>query len=319
LLQPDGFTAGLAGQSVLVTGAGGYIGSALVKRIAAAAPARLTMLDSCEQNLFEIAQCVDGEAILGSVTDARLLGEIFRRSRPSVVLHAAAYKHVPLLESNPFAAVETNAIGTYTLARAMLRHGAGRLVLVSTDKAVYPRSIMGASKRIAEFAAIALSSAECRMNAVRLGNVWGSTGSVVPIFRRQIAEGGPVTVTHRDATRYFLSLDAAVEAILACAAADCAGRVLLPNLGAPMRIEELARSLMGGVDVPIQFTGLRPGDKLSETLVYAEEVKDGMSGPLSVYRSPAPEAEMLESAIERLRAAVTVDELLARVSALVCR
>ena len=276
------------------------------------------MLDSCEQNLFEIAGCVAGEAILGSVTDGRLLDEIFRRYRPTVVLHAAAYKHVPLLESNPFAAVQTNAIGTYTLAQAMLRYAASRLVVVSTDKAVYPRGIMGASKRIAEFTAIALSGARCAMNAVRLGNVWGSTGSVVPIFQRQIAEGGPVTVTHRDATRYFLSLDAAVEAILWCAAADCAGRVLLPDLGAPVRIEDLARSLMGGVDVAIQITGLRPGDKLTEDLVYADEVKEEMSGALSVYRSPAPDPAVLERAIERLRAAENVDQLMAGVSALVC-
>src|SRR5262249_13956146 len=160
------------------------------------------------------------------------------------VLHAAAYKHVPLLESNPFAAVQTNAIGTYVLAKAAIRHGVSRLVLVSTDKAVYPRGIMGASKRIAEFVVLACSSAECRMDAVRLGNVWGSTGSVVPIFQRQIDAGGPVTVTHRDATRYFLSLDAAVEAILACASADCSGRVLIPELGSPMRIVDLASSLM---------------------------------------------------------------------------
>ena len=157
------------------------------------------------------------------------------------------------------------------------------------------------------------------MNAVRLGNVWGSTGSVVPIFQRQIAEGGPVTVTHRDATRYFLSLDAAVDAILTCAAADCAGRILIPELGSPVRIEDLARSLVGDRDVPISFTGLRPGDKLTEDLVYTEEVKEGTSGPLSVYRSFAPDAAALESAIERLQAARSVAELLAGVAALVCK
>lgn len=319
LLQPDGTSAGLAGQSVLVTGAGGFIGSALVKRIVDAGPARLAMLDASEQNLFEIAQTIKDEAILGSVTDERLLDDVFTRCRPNVVLHAAAYKHVPLLESNPFAAIHTNTIGTYRVAEAAIRHGAARLVLVSTDKAVYPRSILGASKRIAEFAVLALSSARCQMNAVRLGNVWGSTGSVVPIFQRQIAEGGPVTVTHRDATRYFLTLDAAVEVILAGAAADCAGRVLLPELGSPVRIEDLARQLMGDRNVPISFTGLRLGDKLSEELVYADEVKEGECGPLSVYRSPAPERAVLEAAIERLCDARTVDELLAGVAALVCR
>jgi FlaA1/EpsC-like NDP-sugar epimerase len=302
---------------VLVTGAGGYIGSALAKAIAAAAPSRLVLLDSCEQNLFEVSQCVPGEAILGSVTDAALLDDLFERFRPTVVYHAAAFKHVPLLEQNPFAAIHNNAIGTYTLVQSILRNGSARLVLVSTDKAVNPCSIMGASKRIAELVVVSLANAGPRMNAVRLGNVIGSTGSVIPIFRRQIAACESVTVTHREATRYFVTLDRAVEAILACSAADCVGRILLPDLGAPVRIEDLARTMIGDTKLPISFTGLRPGEKLSEDLLFADEVKEGTSGPLSIIRTPMVEPSALHRAIERLREARTVDALLAELSALV--
>jgi FlaA1/EpsC-like NDP-sugar epimerase len=301
----------------LVTGAGGYIGSALVKAIAAAAPSRLVLLESCEQNLFEISQCVPGEAVLGSVSDASLLDDLFDRFRPRFVYHAAAYKHVPLLEGNPFAAIHNNAIGTFLLAEAVLRYEPARLTLVSTDKAVNPYSIMGASKRIAELVVVSLASARCPMNAVRLGNVIDSTGSVIPIFRRQIAAREPVTVTHREATRYFMQLADAVEAILAAGAADCRGRILLPDLGAPVRIEDLARSMIGDTALPIRFTGLRPGDKLSEDLLFTNEVREGTSGPLSVIRTPALDLTELFGMIGRLRAARNVDELLSAVSSFV--
>lgn len=307
------------GQSILVTGAGGFIGSALVKAIAVGEPDRIVLLDSCEQNLFEISRCVPGEAILGSVTDRALLDDLFDRFRPAIVYHAAAFKHVPLLEQNPLAAIRNNAIGTYTLARAMLRHESARLVLVSTDKAVNPRSYLGFSKRIAELAVVALSTERHPMNAVRLGNVIGSTGSVIPIFRQQIAAGEPVTVTHPDATRYFISLENAVEAILATGAADCAGRILLPDLGAPVRIEDLARSMMGDAQLPMRYIGLRPGDKLSEDLLFANEVKEGTAGPLSIIRTPAPDPASLDAAMERLRAARTMEALLAAVRTLVCQ
>jgi FlaA1/EpsC-like NDP-sugar epimerase len=308
----------LSGQSILVTGAGGYIGSELVKTIAAVSPGRLVLLDSCEQNLFEISRCVPGEAILGSVTDAALLDDICHRFQPNVVYHTAAFKHVPLLEANPFAAIHNNAIGTYTLAQALLRHGPARLVLLSTDKAVNPRSFLGVSKRIAELAVVSLSTERHSMNAVRLGNVTGSTGSVIPIFRQQIAAREAVTVTHPEATRYFLSLAKAVEAILACAAADCFGRILLPDLGTPVRIEDLARSLMGESHLPIRYIGLRPGDKLAEDLLFANEVKEGTSGPLTVVRTSTLHPAALADGMERLRSARTLEALLPAVSALVC-
>ena len=287
----------------MVTGAGGYIGSALAKAIAAAGTARLVLLDSSEQNLFEIHRHLEEahariphEAILGSVTDASLLNDILSRCRPSIVYHAAALKHVPLLELNPLAAVRNNALGTYTLAEAARRHGVPALVLISTDKAVNPHSIMGASKRIAELTIAALSGPLCRMNAIRLGNVFGSSGSVVPIFLEQIARGGPVTITHPEASRYFMSLKEAVEAILAAGAADCSGKILLPDLGEAERIAELARLLIGRRRrlAPPQIIGLRPGEKIAEDLIYQTEIREGhVDGPLEIVRTvtPAP-AEM---------------------------
>jgi FlaA1/EpsC-like NDP-sugar epimerase len=309
----------LSGQSILVTGAGGYIGSELVKTIATAKPGRLVLLDSCEQSLFEVSRSVPGELILGSVTDPALLDDLFHRFQPNLVYHTAAYKHVPLLEANPFAAIHNNAIGTYTLVQALLRHSPARLVLLSTDKAVNPRSFLGVSKRIAELTVVSLATERHPMNALRLGNVIGSTGSVIPIFRQQIAAGEAVTVTHPEATRYFLSLAKAVEAILAGAAADCFGRILLPELGAPVRIEDLARSLMGESHIPIRYIGLRPGDKLSEDLLFANEVAERTSGPLTVVRTPALHPTALADGMERLRNARTLEALLPAVRALVCQ
>jgi FlaA1/EpsC-like NDP-sugar epimerase len=310
------------GRSVLVTGAGGYIGSALVKALAGAAPRSLVLLDASEQNLFDIDRHLDSvphAAFLGSVDDRKLLDRIFARYRPEVVYHAAAFKHVPLLERNPVAAIRNNALGTYTLAQAGLRHGTARLVLVSTDKAVRPHSAMGVSKRIAELAVVALSNPACRMNAIRLGNVIGSSGSVVPEFHRQIAAGGPVTVTHPEVSRWFLSPRAAVDAILAAGNVPCEGRILLPELGEAVRIAALAAFLIGaaGKDIPIVYTGLRPGDKLEESLVSSDEVQGEFVDGLQIIETTRLAPEELEEIMRRLAAGVACDDAAALIDELV--
>ncbi len=268
-----------AGESVLVTGAGGYIGSALVQAISAARPSHIVLLDSSEHNLFQIREHLESsfghvpcDPVLGSVNDVNLLDDIFSRHQPEVIYHAAAFKHVPLLEHNPIAAVRNNALGTYTLAQAALRHGTPRLILISTDKTVNPHSVMGVSKRLAELAVVSLSTSECRMSAIRLVNVIGSPGSVVPIFLKQIAGRRPVTVTHSEAARWFMSLNEAVAAILAAGMEQAEGKILLPEVGEQTRIADLAASLISAAEVPppevpMVFTGCRPGDKLTEELV----------------------------------------------------
>ena len=308
------FASAAAGQAVLITGAGGYIGSALAMALAAAGPAKMLLLDSSEQGLYGIEQRLEAarsgvpvEFALGSVTDAGLLGRLLGRARPAVVYHAAAFKQVPMLESNPVAAVRNNALGTYTLAQAALESGVATLVLVSTDKAVNPRSIMGATKRMAELTVTALSGPRTRMNAVRLGNVIGSTGSVIPLFREQIARREPVTVTDPEASRYFLSLRDAVEAILAGGAAECSGRILLPELGEPERIVDIARFLIdaagdgAGDEIPIRMIGLRPGEKLQEELTFPTESCDGCAaGGLKTMVTPAPAPAELHARMEQL-------------------
>jgi FlaA1/EpsC-like NDP-sugar epimerase len=293
--------------SIVVTGAGGYIGSALVRAVAQAGPRCIVLLDSSEHNLFEIDRqmnsafsSVPRAAVLGSVDDRRLVDDVFRRFRPDIVYHAGAFKHVPLLESNPFAAVRNNAIGTWVLAQAAVRHGASSMVLVSTDKAVNPHSIMGASKRIAELATVAMSGPSCRMNAVRLGNVKGSPGSVIPLFLKQIADGGPVMVTHPDASRWFMSRDEAVDAIITAGNVACGGRILLPELSERVRITELAQSLMAPRELPIVFGGLRPGDKLTEELISDKETEEGEADGLRVITTRRLTCGNLADLMERL-------------------
>lgn len=303
------FASAHAGRCVLVTGAGGSIGSALVKALAGAGVERLVLLDSSELSLFGLQtdlastfRNVSFEAILGSIDDDALLDSLFSRHRVDLVYHAAAWKQVPLLESNPFAAVRNNGLGTYTLAQAAIRAGVPRLVLISTDKAVNPRSIMGVSKRIAELALMSLSGAACRMNAIRLCNVIGSSGSVVPIFLRQIAQREPVTVTDPQASRWFLTIREAVEAILACGASPQHGRILLPPVGEPVRIADLARFLIhsAGDGGQVAYIGLRPGDKLTEELVFESERKVGMEGCLTVVETPRLSAGELGTFMDEL-------------------
>jgi len=292
-------------QTVCVTGAGGYIGSALVKALARERPGTLVLLDSCEYGLFEIQRYMQAahpevycEPALGSVGDDRLLDSLFTRFHPDAIFHAAAFKHVALAERNPFAAISNNVLGTYALCQAALRHGVAKLVFVSTDKAAYPQSVMGVSKRIAELLALSFSSAAFRVNAVRLGNVIGSTGSVIPLILEQAEKGETISVTHPEATRYFLSLDQTISAILAAGSCDCEGQVLLPEFGEPVRIAELAAFLAGGS--PIRFTGLRPGEKLREDLIGPDEEPMGIAdGPLTVLNTRKLSRDDRENAVQR--------------------
>jgi FlaA1/EpsC-like NDP-sugar epimerase len=301
--------------TICVTGAGGFIGAALAKALARAGNIALVLLDSSEYGLFEIQRYMENAhpsvccaPVLGNVGDERLLDSTFARFHPDIVFHAAAFKHVGLLERNPFAAISNNVLESYTLARAALRHYVAKLVFISTDKAAYPHSIMGVSKRVAELLTLSLSEPACRINAVRLGNVIGSTGSVIPLFLDQIDKGEPISVTHPDASRYFLSIEETVAAILAAASADCDGKVLLPAFGEPVRIVELARFLAR--ESPIRFTGLGAGEKLSEDLIGPdEEAAESIGGGLTVLNGRRLEREDCELAIERLKACVEQRDL----------
>jgi len=284
-----------AGKRVLVTGAGGSIGSELVRQISDYGPARLALLDSSEYHLYEIDQelgrrhpALPRAMLLGDVRDPRRLNALVAAERPEIVFHAAALKHVPMVEAHPDEGMLTNAIGTRIVADACAKHGVGAMIVISTDKAVNPSSVMGASKRLAEQYCQALDLAEAKKERgthfviVRFGNVLGSTGSVVPLFQKQLAEGGPLTVTHPDVDRYFMTVREAVELVLMASAVGASdrrmsGKVFVLDMGQPVKIVELARQMirLAGKtperDIKIAFTGLRPGEKLREELLHAQE------------------------------------------------
>jgi FlaA1/EpsC-like NDP-sugar epimerase len=242
--------------------------------------------------------------LLGSVSHAAVLAEIFHRYRPQIVFHAAAFKHVPLMERNPFSAVENNAIGTHLLVQAAARHEAEQLILLSTDKAADPISIMGASKRIAELILLAPRSAATRMKAVRLGNVLGSEGSIVPLFREQMLAGQPVTVTHPEVRRYFLTTAEAVALLLHAVPAPIAQGILVPELGEPMPVIALAQHLAANGKAPIVFTELRTGDKMCEALLSAlESYASDEEQPLRPVRSPFLPAMVLDEILQQLELA----------------
>jgi len=318
-LDQDGLTAILTDRVVLATGCGGSIGSELCRQVARFKPRRLVLLDASEYNLYAIA----GElaeagfsafsCVLGSVADAALMERVFAEHSPSLVLHAAAYKHVPMLEENPWAAVTNNIVGTRTLMDAAVAHGVERFVLVSTDKAVNPSSVMGASKRVTERLMASVAGGATRFSAVRFGNVVGSSGSVVPLFRRQIEAGEPLTVTHPDMTRYFMSISEACQLILQAATmsrtSGSGGDIFVLQMGEPVRIVDLARDLirLSGRepgDVDIVFTGLRPGEKLSEELMGAgEDVVPTGHKKIMVLRAHGADAPPDEALLHELESA----------------
>jgi FlaA1/EpsC-like NDP-sugar epimerase len=303
----------LAGKRVLITGAGGWIGSALTRAVAEFQPERIVLLEAAERNLYELELGmrrlpVSTNCVLGSVSDPSLLAEVFRRFRPQLVYHAAAFKHVPMMEQNPFAAIENNAIGTSFVTRAALDHGTGQLILVSTDKAVEPVSIMGASKRIAELILLANLGMGTRMKSIRLGNVFGSAGSIVPLFRKQIQSGGPVTVTDPDVRRYFVTREDAVTLLLIAASIENSQGILVPELGEPVLVRAVAEYLIAEASSDrkpaIIFTQLRPGDKMCEALLSGRELYTGSpNSALRSVASPAIPGQTLDEMLEQLQQA----------------
>jgi len=269
----------LEGKVVMVTGAAGSIGSELCRQIARFNPAGIVGFEIAESSLFEIDREMRQEfpqtpfyPEIGSIQNRTRLDEVLRQYSPSVVYHAAAYKHVPLMEAHVFEAVENNVFGTYNVATAAAAHGVHDFVMISSDKAVRPANIMGATKRIAELLILALQNGRTRYVAVRFGNVLGSNGSVIPIFKKQIASGGPVTVTHPDMRRFFMTIPEACQLVLQAAAIGEGGQICVLDMGEPMKIVDLARNLifLSGLrpdkDIKIEFSGMRPGEKLYEEL-----------------------------------------------------
>ena len=294
----------LKGKTVLVTGAGGSIGSELCRQIARFAPARLVLVENSEYALYLIEQEFRDRfpglpvvAAIGDVKDEARVKEVFTRHAPEVVFHAAAYKHVPLMErDNAFQAVANNALSTIVTARAAQAAGTQTYVLVSTDKAVNPTNVMGASKRLAEMLCQALQPrAGTRFVMVRFGNVLGSTGSVIPRFREQIARGGPVSVTHPDMERYFMSIPEAAQLVLQAAQLGKGGEIFVLDMGEPVKIAELARQMIrlsgfSEQDIRIEFSGLRPGEKLFEEVLVDDETTLPTPHPkLRIARARAPD------------------------------
>ena len=305
------------GKKVMVTGGGGSIGSELCRQIAAHEPKQLIIFDIYENNAYDIQlelkdkyPELDLLTIIGSVRDSRKLFQVFGDHRPEIVYHAAAHKHVPLMEDSPCESIKNNTIGTYKTAYAAMAHGCERFVLISTDKAVNPTNIMGASKRLCEMVvqsfdakikagkareipqlfthssedsvgqmqlSLPLGDVKTEFVAVRFGNVLGSNGSVVPLFRRQIERGGPVTVTHPDIIRYFMTIPEAVSLVLLAGTYAKGGEIFVLDMGSPVEIDTLARNLIKlsgyrpDVDIKVEYTGLRPGEKLFEEKLMAEE------------------------------------------------
>jgi FlaA1/EpsC-like NDP-sugar epimerase len=333
----DAIASYVAGKTVLVTGAGGSIGSELCRQLARAEPQRIVMFDQAESALFEIERELVDERrfnacvpVLADVRDRRRLNEVFERYRPDVVFHAAAYKHVPLMEANPLVSVANNVIGTRNVADAAIAHGVERFVLVSTDKALNPYSVYGQTKTLCEW--IVGSHGErddvaTKFVAVRFGNVLNSAGSVIPLFRRQIERGGPVTVTDPEMTRFFMTIPEAVALVIQAGAIGGRGRILVLEMGEPIRILDLARNMIRlsgkepDVDVPISFIGARPGEKIHEELFAEGETWKPTTHPkiVALDVSPVDRAWLEEKLdeLERLVEAGDTLELVGRLAAIV--
>jgi O-antigen biosynthesis protein WbqV len=342
-LDRAGMTRLIAGQRVLVTGAGGSIGAELVRQLAALSPAELLLLDNnefalwrIELELSELHPQLPRRVVIADIRDEPRIRAVMREFRPALVFHAAALKHVPMVEANKLEGLRTNALGTRIVADAAAASGTGLMVLISTDKAVNPSSVMGASKRVAEMYAQALDVAArhagegMRCVTVRFGNVLGSTGSVVPLFRHQLAQGGPLTVTHPDMHRYFMTVREAVGLVLQASVSGSGaeaipdGGIFMLDMGEPVRIVDLARNMirLAGLrpdeDIKIAFTGMRPGEKLCEELFHGHEqpVPSGHEGLLMVTPRTA-ELRAMSAAMDELATAPDEARAMAVVEALV--
>ncbi|MDK2828101.1 MAG: hypothetical protein PWP67_901 [Clostridium butyricum] len=281
----DEISSYIKGKKVMVTGGGGSIGSELCRQIARFNPSHLIILDIYENNMYEIQQELLRKypdlrmtCLVASIRDEKKLNIIFKEYRPEIVFHAAAHKHVPLMEDSPHEAVKNNVYGTLNLVRCANAYGVKRFVMISTDKAVNPTSVMGATKRICEMIIQSFDKvSETEFVAVRFGNVLGSNGSVIPLFKKQIAEGGPVTVTHEDVKRYFMTIPEAVQLVVQAGAMANGGEIFVLDMGEPVKIIDLARDLIRlsgfepDVDIPIKIIGLRPGEKLFEELLMTDD------------------------------------------------
>ena len=303
---------------VLVTGGGGSIGSELCRQVARHNPKQLIILDVYENNAYEIQQELrrdypelDLVVLIGSVRNTMRVEDIFRKYRPDIVYHAAAHKHVPLMEDSPNEAIKNNVFGTLKVATAADRYGTGKFVLISTDKAVNPTNIMGASKRICEMVIQSMNrKSKTEYVAVRFGNVLGSNGSVVPLFKKQIEKGGPVTVTHPDIIRYFMTIPEAVSLVLQAGAYAKGGEIFVLDMGEPMKILDLAKNMikLSGYrvdeDIKIEFTGLRPGEKMYEELLMREEgLKETANKMIYIGKPIEYDDKLFEQQLERLQEA----------------
>ena len=320
----------IAGKSVLVTGAGGSIGSELCRKIVQAGPTRLVLLEQCEHNLYviekEIRHIISKhgsemllETSLGSVNDRVLVDRLLVAQRIETIYHAAAYKHVPMVEKHETAGVETNVFGTLTMAQAALRAGVKAFIFVSTDKAVRPTSVMGASKRLAEIILQSMneiSKGRTIFSMVRFGNVLGSSGSVIPLFQEQLERGGPVTVTHAEMVRYFMTIPEAAQLVIQAGAMAKGGEVFVLDMGEPVKIIDLAKNMIRLAgrtlrnedhptgEIEIQITGMRPGEKLYEELLISSDSTTTEHASIGLAREPFESWNSLEVQLDRLQTAV---------------
>jgi len=308
----------ISGKVVMVTGGGGSIGSELCRQIAKAKPRQLIIFDIYENNAYDIQMELvqkfpelDLKVLIGSVRNTARLDYVLGTYRPELVFHAAAHKHVPLMEDSPNEAIKNNVFGTYKLAQAASKYGVRRFVLISTDKAVNPTNIMGASKRLCEMVVQMMNrESETEFVAVRFGNVLGSNGSVIPLFKKQIAQGGPVTVTHPDIIRYFMTIPEAVSLVLQAGFYAKGGEIFVLDMGEPVKIDTMARNLIRlsgyepDVDIKVEYTGLRPGEKLYEELLMKEEgMQDTANRRIHIGKPIEMDDALFKKQLEQLDAA----------------